>query len=130
MSSLSELLGPGIMYLIHFDRPYKHACHYLGWTTDLEKRIKQHREINLDNLDKENKNRGAVLLAYVNSAGIGWEVVRVWEGVTIDIEFKLKKNMHLPRYCPKCKGEQLRKAREQHKRRMDRKRAEKLRKAA
>jgi hypothetical protein len=24
----------GIVYLLHFDRPYRHARHYTGWTTD------------------------------------------------------------------------------------------------
>ena len=24
----------GIVYLLHFDRPYQHARHYTGWTGD------------------------------------------------------------------------------------------------
>src|SRR5436190_4351950 len=32
----------GYVYLIHFDIPYKHAKHYLGFTTNLENRITEH----------------------------------------------------------------------------------------
>ena len=26
---------PGVIYMLHFHRPYKHARHYVGWTDDL-----------------------------------------------------------------------------------------------
>ena len=29
----------GTVYLIHFDTPYKHARHYTGWASDLERRV-------------------------------------------------------------------------------------------
>ena len=25
----------GVIYMLHFDQPYKHAKHYVGWTADL-----------------------------------------------------------------------------------------------
>jgi hypothetical protein len=34
---------PGTVYLLHFDRPYKHARHYLGWTANLQARLDSHR---------------------------------------------------------------------------------------
>ena len=29
----------GVIYMLHFDRPYKHARHYVGWTDDLLDRL-------------------------------------------------------------------------------------------
>ncbi len=33
---------PGVIYMLHFDRPYQHAQHYVGWTDDLLDRLDQH----------------------------------------------------------------------------------------
>jgi hypothetical protein len=33
----------GTVYLLHFSRRYKHARHYVGFTTDLPRRLRQHR---------------------------------------------------------------------------------------
>src|ERR1022692_3195850 len=51
----------GTVYLIHFDRPYKHARHYIGWALDVRRRLTEHAA-----------GRGAHLLAVVKAAGIGW----------------------------------------------------------
>jgi hypothetical protein len=32
----------GTVYLLHFDRPYRHARHYLGWAEDLDNRLAEH----------------------------------------------------------------------------------------
>jgi hypothetical protein len=32
----------GMVYLLHFDRPFRHARHYCGWTTDLAARLAEH----------------------------------------------------------------------------------------
>ena len=32
----------GTIYLLHFDRPYRHARHYTGWTEDLLDRLDRH----------------------------------------------------------------------------------------
>ncbi len=29
----------GVIYMLHFDRPYRHAKHYVGWTADLLDRL-------------------------------------------------------------------------------------------
>ncbi len=35
--------GPlGVVYLLHFSRPYQHARHYTGWTEDLLDRLDHH----------------------------------------------------------------------------------------
>ena len=33
----------GIVYLLHFDRSYRHARHYIGFTQNLEQRLEAHR---------------------------------------------------------------------------------------
>jgi len=33
---------PGTVYLIHFNRAYKHARHYLGYSEHLDKRLTDH----------------------------------------------------------------------------------------
>lgn len=83
----------GTVYLIHFDRPYKHAAHYLGWAKNLESRLAHHR-----------KGTGARLLSVLNEAGIGYEVVRTWEG-SRELERKFKNYKKPLRICPVCRNE-------------------------
>ena len=80
----------GTVYLLHFDRPYGHAAHYTGWTTDLAARLNQHAT-----------GHGARLLAVVKAAGIGWELARTWTG-TRAVERRLKKQGGAARRCPLC----------------------------
>lgn len=81
----------GVIYLIHFDRPYKHSQHYLGFSKDLDERLKLHRS-----------GRGAKLLQVVQDAGIEWQVVRVWHGDRYE-ERRLKKRKNSHQLCPVCK---------------------------
>jgi predicted GIY-YIG superfamily endonuclease len=80
----------GTVYLIHFDKPLKHARHYIGWTTDLEKRIGQHEN-----------GRGSRLLEIVGAAGITFKVVRTWKG-SRKLERKLKNRNGARHICPTC----------------------------
>lgn len=32
----------GTVYLLHFERPVRHAQHYLGFTENLERRLSEH----------------------------------------------------------------------------------------
>ena len=32
----------GIIYMLHFSQPYRHARHYVGWTEDLFDRLDTH----------------------------------------------------------------------------------------
>ena len=82
--------GEGTVYLIHFDRPYKHALHYLGWAKNLDSRMEHHR-----------RGNGARLLAVIQNAGIGWRVVRTWPGGR-DVEARKKKQGSRGRHCPVC----------------------------
>jgi hypothetical protein len=58
----------GVIYMLHFDRPYRHAKHYVGWTADL-----------LDRLDAHAKGNGARLVEVIWQAGIGFTLVRICE---------------------------------------------------
>lgn len=80
----------GVCYLLHFDRPYKHARHYLGWTTDLPARLDEHLNGN-----------GARLLEVITAEGIGFEVVRIWHNKTLADEKRLKQK-HSVKLCPIC----------------------------
>lgn len=79
-----------MVYLIHFNQPYKHARHYLGFTDDLEARLSQHAHGN-----------GARLMAVIHAAGITWQLARTWEGDR-KRERRLKHQHHSARLCPLC----------------------------
>lgn len=83
-------MSKGTVYLIHFDRPFKHARHYMGWTGIGVRRFNRHAA-----------GHGARLLAVIQAAGIGWWVVRQWSGRRA-LERRLKKRGGHARLCPDC----------------------------
>ena len=85
-------------YLLHFDRPIYGAQHYLGWATNVARRVAVHH-----------RGRGARLVAQALSAGIHVDLVRVWPDVDQAKERALKRNGPKS-YCPKCKLRRTRKA--------------------
>jgi hypothetical protein len=81
----------GTVYLIHFESPFKHAKHHLGWTEGpLELRLGDHRT-----------GRGARLMKVVTAAGVDWRLARTWPDATRTFERRLKKHSGT-RYCPVC----------------------------
>lgn len=80
----------GTVYLIHFDRPYRHARHYLGYTEDLQTRMTDHAN-----------GRGARLMAVITDAGIEWQLARTWRGGRRR-ERQLKRQGGASRLCPCC----------------------------
>ena len=80
----------GTIYLLHFDRPYRHAGHYTGWTTNLDLRLTEHA-----------CGYGARLLAVCIQAGISWQLARTWTG-TRHHERALKRQGGASRRCPLC----------------------------
>jgi predicted GIY-YIG superfamily endonuclease len=87
----AELSRPqGVVYLLHFDRPYRHAAHYTGWTQRLPERLADHAA-----------GRGARLLAVITAAGIGWQLARTWPGPR-SRERALKNQGGAARRCPLC----------------------------
>ena len=81
----------GTVYLLHFDQPYKHARHYLGWAADLQARLDCHRA-----------GRGARLLAVLVAEGIGWQLARTWPDADRNRERRLKNMGGGARHCPLC----------------------------
>lgn len=86
----------GIVYLLHFKRPYKRAQHYIGFTSlDLNERLRRHRH---------DERSGARLLYYISNElenPIQFEVVRTWPG-TFRLEQSLKSRKKASRLCPVC----------------------------
>lgn len=78
------------VYLLHFDRPFKHARHYVGFVEEADKvasRLQRHAD-----------GDGAAL----TRAGIGLAIVRTWQGKSRRFERRLKNQKHHTRLCPLC----------------------------
>ncbi len=84
--------GIAVVYLIHFNRRLKHAGHYIGFTTDLDKRITDHL-----------CGMGARLMEVINDAGIEWKIARTWRGDR-KLERRLKNWNGAAKFCPICSG--------------------------
>jgi len=80
------------VYLIHFEKPFEHARHYLGYADNIERRFKLHQ-----------KGRAARLTQVVTQSGIGLILARVWEGKDRNFERRLKNQNNGPRLCPICR---------------------------
>lgn len=89
----------GTVYLLHFEAPYRHARHYLGFTMDLTARLEEHA-----------RGGGARLMAVIAAAGIGFQLARTWVG-SRSLERKIKKRKESPALCPLCNSGALRLAR-------------------
>jgi hypothetical protein len=94
MATKSKKVGVvGEIYLLHFDRKYAHAQHYLGWALDHKPRVENHR-----------KGRGAKLTRAAADAGIGMRVARVWRNVTRFDERRLHRWNNNSDLCPVCRA--------------------------
>ena len=90
---MSERSGPpvdGTVYLLHLDPAYKHARHYVGWTSNLDERLEAHRA-----------GRGARLLEAVKEAGGSFHLARTWPG-SRSLERAIKDRKEAPKLCPDC----------------------------
>ena len=83
----------GVVYLLHFNQPYRHARHYTGWTLDLGSRIANHTA-----------GTGARLVEVIIDAGIGFVVARTWPGDR-NRERQLKRQGGASRRCPICRAQ-------------------------
>src|SRR5262245_57772733 len=81
----------GTVYLLHFNSPYKHARHYVGYTKDLPARLAAHAN-----------GQGARLLEVITGAGISFQLARTWQGTRRD-ERRIKNRKEAPRLCPLCR---------------------------
>ncbi|WP_173130929.1 hypothetical protein [Kibdelosporangium persicum] len=80
----------GTVYLLHFDRPYRHARHYIGWAKNVTSRLALHEA-----------GQGARLLQVVQAAGITWTLARTWRG-SRSRERQIKRMGGAARRCPLC----------------------------
>jgi predicted GIY-YIG superfamily endonuclease len=81
----------GTVYLLHFDKPFGHARHYIGWARNLDRRLAYHGTLS-----------GARLLYMAAQAGVTWQLARTWEDVTKNRERQLKNKGGASRMCPLC----------------------------
>lgn len=85
----------GYVYLLHFDKPYKHAKHYIGYAEDdVDGRIERHR-----------KGTGSKLISVIVKEGIDFTLAKVWENVDRNFERRLKNRGGASKTCPICKGQ-------------------------
>lgn len=85
-----------MIYLVHFQTPFKHAKHYLGFTdVSLQQRFARH-------MSNAKKRRGSALMRAVMKARIRFKVVRTWPGDR-DRERRMKVSGNSWR-CPICCG--------------------------
>jgi hypothetical protein len=82
----------GQIYLLHFDKPLKHARHYLGFAEEsVAQRVSKHR-----------KGQGARLTQVVAEAGIDMQLSRIWPDADRNFERRLKNGKNVPKLCPIC----------------------------
>jgi predicted GIY-YIG superfamily endonuclease len=78
------------VYLLHFARPLASGQHYVGWTSDLPKRIRRHAS-----------GTGAVETSRFAAAGIPFAIAQIWTGRTTAFEQQVKRD-GAPEQCPIC----------------------------
>lgn len=90
---------PGTIYLAHFETPFKHAQHYLGFTAGtLEARFKRHCAN-----AASGKRQGSALMNAITRAGIPFKVVRTWPGDRA-MERRFHDGGNNAAKCPVCTG--------------------------
>lgn len=93
MNNLKSYEKIGEVYIIHFDKKYKHCQHYIGFTTiGVKNRIAKHKAGN-----------GAALLRALNTHGVSYNVSVIFPNVPQEFEFKLKSWKNSKKICPICK---------------------------
>lgn len=82
------------VYILHYDKPLKHARHYVGATRDLEARMEKHRQ----------GHSTARITAAFHDQGSTFVVARTWiTEQAFQLERWIKKHYHhVPRLCPIC----------------------------
>lgn len=81
----------GTVYLVHLSRALHGARHYLGFSTNVQQRMKAHKA-----------GRGAPLLGAAARRGISMRVVRQWRRRDGYFEQDLKRRYELADLCPVC----------------------------
>ncbi len=104
----------GTIYLLHFSEKYKRVQHYVGYADhDLMARLDEHAKTLWERWAEpvadgnghvkagEKHGDGALLLGVINALGIGFQLVRTWQGGR-DLEKHVKAMKCAPCLCPVC----------------------------
>ncbi|HLY75933.1 MAG TPA: endonuclease [Planctomycetota bacterium] len=81
----------GTVYMLHFDRPVRHARHYRGWASNLDGRLAHHAA-----------GTGAKLTALAVRMGIGFQLAVSYPGDKNE-ERRFHNMGGATRLCPICK---------------------------
>lgn len=84
-----------MVYLIHLEKKYKHAQHYLGFVDGGEDRLQSR-------LQYHRKGQGSKFLRAVTQACIPFDVVRTWPEGDRNFERMLKNKKKASILCPIC----------------------------
>ena len=98
-SSLSSSANVGTVYLLHFEPPYRHAGHYVGF-------VEGGRAAVRDRLERHLSGNGSRLVEVVSAAGCVVKLARIWRHRDRHFERGLKKRhgFHSIReLCPICR---------------------------
>jgi predicted GIY-YIG superfamily endonuclease len=88
---IGHVMLTGIVYLLHFDRPFNGPMqHYVGFTSDLDQRLDNHR----------NGTACATTRRAFNQ-GIGFTLARTWWPGSPQLERRIK-DCGPVNYCPLC----------------------------
>ena len=90
---MENLEGESGVYLLHLDPPVSHMGHYLGYSRNLARRLREHQGSNPAQLVKTALRRGSTV-----------SVGKVWIGETQGFEQRLKKQGGFRRYCDLCQN--------------------------
>lgn len=91
------------VYLLHFDTPFRHAKHYMGYARD----DRMHARIDAHYAAKIGDHGHHRLMQHVRAAGISFTLARVWLKATRTDERRMKNGGHARR-CPICQGRETR----------------------
>lgn len=80
------------VYLLHFERKYHHAQHYLGITDNLQQRLEVHRS-----------GQGSPLVRAAVQSGISFQLAKTWQGDRY-LERHLKSWHKSRQLCPICRA--------------------------
>ncbi len=111
MIALADLPTTEGVYLLHFSEPLAHARGYVGWSTDIARRVAEHLDVEACTRAgfHVSRHRGSPLVCAAVRAGRGVAVAQVYPGGDRGLERRLH-NQHHPRVCPECKPRRRRAA--------------------
>jgi len=83
----------GTVYVLHFDPPYHHTGHYVGWTAgDVDARLQTHLQ-----------GAGSPLIRAAVAAGVSIKLVATFPGSRL-LERRLKRWHKTGQFCPTCRA--------------------------